>query len=94
MGRKKKIIFEAEASDAGSNTTVCSVGVPFFLCPKRIRDKFFDCADGHSYFTREEFGDGSCFFHSIATLLNLHHDSADSDPARLQKEVLTNIRQK
>ena len=69
-------------------------GRPLLPLPERIRTKFFDCADGHTYFTREEFGDGSCFFHSVATLLNLHHDASDSDPARLQREVLSNIRHK
>ena len=69
-------------------------GRPLIPLPEEMRSKFFECADGHQYYTREEFGDGSCFFHSLATLLNMHHDSNDSDPTRLQKQVLGNIRHK
>ena len=94
MGRKKKYNIKGGSERCRVQHDRLFRGRPLLPLPQRIRDKFFDCADGHSYYTREEFGDGSCFFHSIATLLNLHHDSADSDPTRLQKEVLTNIRHK
>ena len=69
-------------------------GRPLIEIPTTMKEKFFDCADGHQYYTREEFGDGSCFFHSLATLLNLNHDSSGTDPTHQQKQILSNIRHK
>ena len=61
---------------------------------KQIYHKFFKGADEHSYYTREEFGDGSCFFHSLATLLNMHHDTSNpGQPKQTQHHVLQNIKQ-
>lgn len=60
---------------------------------QNIYEKYFEGADEHRYYTREEFGDGSCFFHSLATLLNLHGDTPDGDHPT-QSTVLENIRQR
>lgn len=57
---------------------------------KNIYKKFFQGADEHWYYTREEFGDGSCFFHSLATLLNLHSDKSSQS----QASVLHNIKRR
>ena len=61
--------------------------------PTPVYKKFFEGADEHWYVTRQEFGDGSCFFHSLATLLNLHtNPDTTGDPMATQKKVLHNIK--
>lgn len=68
-------------------------GKPIIPLSVDIYENFFEGCDEHWYYTREEFGDGSCFFHSLATLLNLNDDHASDggDPKQAQKQIIRRI---
>lgn len=56
--------------------------------PRKLKAKYFNS----HFYTREEFGDGSCFFHSLATVLNMNHDKNNKEnPRAMQEEIRTNI---
>lgn len=59
------------------------------LKPK-IRKKYF--MNDPSYVMRSEFSDGSCFFHSVVTALNLHNNLSSENPHEHQRMVFQNIK--